>query len=357
MKTSCFVFILGITALLTISNGADEVISFATLEEQQIYLRNVMNIPYDEKNLMGEQEARRTLKTKEEISAWASAMGHRGRFIISGKIADEKGNLLENVSVNIQKSASGFWKSKRTSSDYTLSKYFVISVNQCDNLDLSFNKLGYISSIYYLSYSLKIDGLSWEKEEARNITQQGNWIIAKEQNVLLFKQGEFLQLKKFSGALKFDSKKEANEIFLLKSWTKTWEKPDIKEPYFKIRYMRDDRGKILTRTKFFDVANKRIIPERVSFELISDNPKDGILLIENPNIPGGKFLSTMGHAIDGNYVKEIPLPFKLEGYKINFYYFINSKYGKGSYETSFNQINLYQNNEKELEKKRNLWTR
>jgi|GEM_PF-4757448 hypothetical protein len=144
MKISYFVFIFGITVLLTLSYGADEVKSFTTPEEQQIYLHNIMKIPYKEKDIMSEQEARKTLKTQEEISAWASAMGQRGRFIISGKIVDEKEDLLENVSVNIQKSESGFWQSKRTSSDYTLSKYFVISVNQCDNLNLSFNKPGYI---------------------------------------------------------------------------------------------------------------------------------------------------------------------------------------------------------------------
>ena len=335
---------------------ADEVKSFDTPEDQQSYLSEVIaRLP--ETSIMSEKEARETLKTKEEVSKWVNKMGLRGQFVITGKLVDEQDHLLDDVSVNIQKRASGFWKSKQTSSDCFISRYFVILVDQCDSVDLSFNKTGYVSPVYYLSYSLKHDGKQTKEDETRDIVRRNNLLLAENQKVLLLKQGEFLKLEKFTGVLKFDNKKERNEIFLLKSWVKSWEDNNIQEPYFKIEYKRDKNGKILTVNKNFGFEGQLIIPKYVSFELVSRNPNDGIFLIENPNIPSGRFLSTMGYAISGDYIKTFPLPFKLGGYCVHFYYFVNNKYGKCSYETNSNRITIFQNNENDPAKKRNLWTK
>lgn len=353
--TKIITFFIGILTALDMAYS-NEVKSFATETEQNLYLSEIIDKIPSAPKIMNEREAHKKLKTKEELTTWAEAMGQRGWFIISGKVVDERDNLVKNVSLNIKKSRSGFWKSKQMFSDHLLSDYFVILVDGCNNLDLSFRKTGYTSPIYYLSYSLRMNNEKKKEDEARGILQKDNLVFAKDQKVLLLKQGEIVKLKKFHGILDFDPEKKNNEIFLLKSWRKTWENDNIREPYFRIKYKRDGNGEILTQVIKYNSGNRKI-PEQVFLEIVSNNPEDGMLFVEDPNIPRGKILSTMGYAIDGNYIRECLLPFKLEGYQINFYYFINGKYGKGSYETSFSKINLFQNNEKDTVKKRNLWTK
>lgn len=336
--------------------SADEVKTFATFEDQQAYLRGI-DQNSSPNTVVSDQEAREKLTTREEIFQWANKMGKRGRFIIAGKLVDEQDHLLDDVEVNIQKRASGFWQTKQTTSDHLLSKFFVIELDQCDTVNLSFYKRGYLSPVYYVSYLLRLDGKSTKDDKVRNIIQKNNILFADNQRIMLLKQGEFLNLKQYRGVLAFDKSNERNEIFLLKTWKKSQEHTDINEPYFRVAYRRNSQGKILTTQMNFGVQGMRTIPEHVSFELVSNDPMDGILVVENPDIPAGKFLSTMGYAQEGKYIKSIPLPFKLDGNRINFYYRVDGRYGKGSYETISNRFAIFQNNETELSKKRNLWTK
>ena len=72
----------------------------------------------------------------------------RGRFVIAGKITDEKGNLLQDVCVKVSKSSSGMWKSKEVRNTYTLSDYFVIYLSGCDSIYIELFKDGYINAIF-----------------------------------------------------------------------------------------------------------------------------------------------------------------------------------------------------------------
>lgn len=321
---------------------ADEVKSFATEEEQQKYIAElIQKLPKPEK-LMSIEDARKKLRTKEEVTAFVEALGRRGRFIIGGKVTDENGNLLEKVNLVIYKSASGAWESKQERQNASVNKYFVVFTTGCDRLSLYATKSGYVLPFFYKAYSLS----SPEPEK--------NLVIAQDALFPLIKRGEILSLQKFDSRLLYDKGKQENEIFLLKSWKTAWETGGIEEPYLKIHYKRGEDGKVIMKKVKAD-HNTYEVPEEVFFELVSKNEKDGLLEFVESAVPEGRKISVMGNAPVEPYAKKLPL----NSPSSHFYYFVDGKYGKGFISLSYLQTSrlmLFQNNENASDKKRNLWT-
>ena len=262
----------------------------------------------------------------------------RGRFVIAGKITDEKGNLLQDVCVTVSKSSSGMWESKEVRNTYTLSDYFVIYLSGCDSIYIELFKDGYIPMVanYYYGYDTKL----FHRTQKNNINITGNLITGSDLLFVMKKKGYLSELQTFNGTLLINGP-EPGDVFLMKSWKKTKAKKIIDEPYLQV----------ISKENSED-SNAKVL------ELVNAKPKDGFIVVDfDENAMTYKnFWNLMGEAPrDGYSIKSFQILNQL-GARTFFYYFINGKYGKGHISRD-GYIVLFQNNEKASDRMRSLWAK
>mgnify|MGYP004656852911 CR=1 FL=1 len=316
---------------------ASEAQSFITQEEQVKYakalIEKLSQVPKS-RTVLKEKD----FKSKEDFISWGKSLGKRGKFVIVGKIIDEHGNLLQDVCVLVTKSISGIWESKEIENTYVLSNYFVISSLGCDSVYISLSKDGYIPMVtnYYYGYNSKL----FNKAQKNSINITDNLITGDNLVFVMKKKGELPKLQIFKGNFLMEENKKINDIFLIKSWKKSTIKESIDEPYLQINSKKD-----------VDNFNES------SLELVNANPEDGFIVIDFDEnaVTYKNFWNLMGEAPQIGYsIKSFKI-LKQLGTPTFFYYFINGKYGKG-YIYRDGRLILFQNNEKNPEQKRNLWT-
>ena len=302
------------TLLLLLSNNlifADEVKSFASQEEQGRYTKHLV---------------------ASSFPVW------RGRFVIAGKITDEKGNLLQGVCVSVSKSISGLWKSEKIRNTYTSGNHFVIYLSGCDSVYIKLSKDGYVpmAANYYYGYNAKL----FHVTQKSNIKITGNLITGKNLHFVMKKKGDLLKLQTFTGKLPI-KERDTGDVFLMKSWKKSKAGDIIDEPYLQI-----------VSKKNSEKSNTKIL------ELISAKPEDGFIVVDfdESAVTYKNFWNLMGEAPQGGYSTKSFQILNQLGTPTFFYYFINGKYGKGHI-TRDGRFELFQNNEKVSNGLRNLWTK
>jgi len=154
------------------------------------------------------------------------------------------------------------------------------------------------------------------------------------------KKGEVLKLQKVEEKLKYDESMQDYEIFLMRSWKKGLLQKKVYEPYLQIK------SEVIRENPFI-----------TTLELVSSNPYDGLIAqqFNEDVITHENFWNLMGEAPNEKYTTKVLKITPCIGTPAFFYYFINGKYGKGMINDD-GRFTLYQNNEKDPSKKRNLWT-
>ena len=150
-----------------------------------------------------------------------------------------------------------------------------------------------------------------------------------------------MQLQKFKGQFEFNKNGKDSDVFLVNSWKKSVSHKKISEPYLRI--------KSKTTAESLNV---------VVLELVNAKSSDGFILTEfdKSAVTYRNFWHLMGEAPKGEYTERFIIIRQELGVPTFFYYFINRKYGKGHINREGKFV-LYQNNENNPEKKRNLWTK
>ena len=262
----------------------------------------------------------------------------RGRFVIAGKITDEKNNLLQDVCVSVTKSISGIWKSQEVRNTYTLSNYFVIYLSECDSIYIELSKNGYIpvAAYYYYGYDTKL----FHRTQKSNINITGNLITGSNLLFVMKKKGYLSELQTFNGIFLINGY-DPGDVFLMNSWKKSMAKKVTGEPYLRV-ISKKNSGK----------SNVWVL------ELVNAKPEDGFIVVnfDENAVTYKNFWNLMGEAPrDGYSTKSFQILNQL-GSRTFFYYFINGKYGKGHISREGRFV-LFQNNEKTSDRMRSLWTK
>ena len=175
-----------------------------------------------------------------------------------------------------------------------------------------------------------------------------------------------------------DKDTNKNNIFLINSWKEVNKIKKVREPYFTVDYKRDQNGKILLKKHpliSFDYrinshgnayrtskisGNASVLSfDQVEFVLVSKNPDDGMIFYDTQEILPIVPIEPIA-PLDGYNKKSFIIPYSSGRSEYSFFFKVGGRYGKGviSYDEwrNHNIENLYINNEKDPEKKRNLWT-
>ena len=265
----------------------------------------------------------KTLQQKEDIIKLEKALvGHikrnkAGKFSIQGKVIDEKGKPLDNVRVTITKSISrGFMESESYRHYETINGNFLFDEHGCNALYLDFYKKDYFVVHKYYDISMK---------QQENISVNDSLVTAKNQIIVLRAFGKLAKLKKADEKFYLNPVTKEQDIMDLIDFQKK-EVNDVEniitKKYFYLNVKCDANGEPLM---IFDTRTKKMVPEKIFLNYISNNRADGIIIAHN-----AKDITYLKIAPESGYAKE-PIPLVLNIHSdanIFFYYKNGNTYGK-----------------------------
>lgn len=352
---------------------SDSIKSFDNEKDWMTYIEKNTPKEYSEMKDLSPEECREKLKTREDVEKYAIAWGSRGRFFVPLKVIDENSNTIPNITVRLTKSIGGFWTTKyKDITEYNLNGFIIVEASGCKTITIHILP----GKNYYPR----------AKERSYYIGGPEDYYIKKGNTVIGFpipvgfrKKGEILKLQQ-AGPIKFHLDKDTNKnnIFLINSWKEVNKIKKVREPYFTVDYKRDQNGKILLKKHpliSFDYrinshgnayrtskisGNASVLSfDQVEFVLVSKNPDDGMIFYDTQEILPIVPIEPIA-PLDGYNKKSFIIPYSSGRSEYSFFFKVGGRYGKGviSYDEwrNHNIENLYINNEKDPEKKRNLWT-
>ncbi|MBO4649042.1 MAG: hypothetical protein J5806_12900 [Lentisphaeria bacterium] len=351
---------------------SDSIRSFSNEQDWLKYIESNTPSDYSEMRSLSREEARKQLKTEEDVKKHMEKWGRRGRFFIPLKVIDETGAVVPSINVDVSKSIGGFFK---TSYDYVRAKnqhgFLVIEVKGCETVGVRLSSQNSYPTWKQRYYYLNIPSDYY--------IRKGDTIIGLPIPVGFRNMGPLLNLQKLE-RIKFQLNKKngTSNIFSLKTFRIENELKQTSEPYFTILYKKDINGNILQKqypsitydflidshgnyTRRIQTRNSPLPYvgfEQVEFVMVSKNPEDGIILYDDKVIP---VIPTAPVAPADGYKKGFLMPFSPTQTQYHFFFKFHGRYGKGviSYDRHGNHTidELFINNEKDPDKKRNLWTK
>jgi hypothetical protein len=264
-----------------------------------------------------------TLQQKKDMAKLKKVLGDierrnkSGSFLISGKVVDEKGNPLDNVRVRITKSISrGFLESKERSHNKTVDGIFLLNEQGCNNIYLDFYKKGYFVTHKYYGIRMK---------PQKDISVSGNLVTAKNQIFVLREIGKLAKLRSKDRKYFLDPISQKQDIMDLISFKKVEVKTikNIKsKKYFCLSVKSDAGGKPIM---IFDQRTKKMVPEKIFLNYISNNKNDGLIIVDN-----ARDMRDLPTAPEKGYVKKrVPLILNIYSNPFVFFYYKNGNtYGK-----------------------------
>jgi hypothetical protein len=264
-----------------------------------------------------------TLQQKKDMAKLKKVMkdtekrNKSGKFLIEGKVVDEKGESLDNVRVLIKKIISrGFMDSKINTRYETIDAKFSLNEGGCNILYLQFYKKDYftITKVYKTGMN-----------QQNNVSVSGNSVMAKNQIFVLREIGKLAKLRSKDRKYFLDPISQKQDIMDLISFKKVEVKTikNIKsKKYFCLSVKSDAGGKPIM---IFDQRTKKMVPEKIFLNYISNNKNDGLIIVDN-----ARDMRDLPTAPEKGYVKKrVPLILNIYSNPFVFFYYKNGNtYGK-----------------------------